>query len=77
MLAFDLLALIRSLGNVDDTSTFRTLVMPQILQTIMQLQQHACVTNNMEGVQKMLDSGILKAMLDIFVDYFINLLRKS
>ena len=35
MLAFDLLALIRSLGNVDDTSTFRQLVMPQILRTIM------------------------------------------
>ena len=31
MLSSDILTLIRVLGNVDDTSTFRQLVLPQVL----------------------------------------------
>jgi len=37
MLSNDILTLIRVLGNVDDTSTFRSLVLPVIMQTMAQL----------------------------------------
>lgn len=34
MLSSDLLALIKALGDVEDTSTFRSLVLPAIVQTV-------------------------------------------
>lgn len=34
MLSSDILALIKALGDVEDTSTFRSLVLPAIVQTV-------------------------------------------
>jgi len=76
MLSADILALIKVLGNVEDTSAFRAVVLPEVSQVIANLEQHACVTQNMQEVSRMVDSGIVKAMLDIFVDYFLSPTQK-
>ena len=77
MLLTDLTALIKVFGNVEDTTAFTAQVQPYVDQTMGQLKQHACVTNNTQEVQKLIDSGLLKATLDIFVDYFTSMLSSG
>ena len=76
MLSADVLTLIKTLGNVDDTKTFRKLVLPAVVATVQGLYD-ACEAGNMQEVQRLVDSGILKAMLDIFADYFLSMVTRA
>ena len=77
MLSADILALIKVLGDVDDTAHFRQHVLPAIVKTVAELRNAACLTNNMAELTRMIESGSLKAMLDIFADYFMTLLDRE
>lgn len=78
MLSSDILDLIKVLGNVEDSTAFRTLVLPHAAQIVASIELHACgSTINQVEISKLVDSGILKAMLDIFADYYLQLLVRA
>ena len=77
MLSDDILQLIQTLGNVPDNTIFKQAVLPEVQAVIQRLHCFACEQQNAQEVQKMIESGMAKAVLDIFRDYCTQVCEKS
>ena len=77
MLSDDILQLIQTLGNVPDNTVFKQAVLPEVQAVIQRLHCFACEQQNAQEVQKMIESGMAKAVLDIFRDYCTQVCEKS
>lgn len=71
MLSDDILELIKVFADVPENHHLDTIVMPSVYLIIQQFYT-AVVSRNSSEVQKMLDTGLLKAMLNIISTQCLN-----
>lgn len=71
MLEEDILELITTIASVPENDSFTVFVVPQVFNIVKQYHTHAVVHPNPIEAQKLIDSGILKAMFTILGDYWV------